>query len=158
VAAKLMARNYYPENMTNPNWGLFRVQHINHSKSCNSFVFEVQASQRSPNVPSKTILLPNDDPVHFKQLTVLNNGPAITSSSFFQLPNGCPAKQRHVPDDDSALTILQICVPTITTSTSLQVSNNHHSILNDITSPQAFTATTAIIKAPQIWFNKNKLT
>jgi hypothetical protein len=41
-----------------------------HSTSCNALVFGVQASQRIPMMPSKTI-----------QLT--NNGPATTTSSFF---------------------------------------------------------------------------
>jgi hypothetical protein len=44
-----------------------------------------------------------------------------------------------------------------TTSTGLQASNNHHSILNDVTSSQAFSAPTAITKAPQIQLIKNKL-
>jgi hypothetical protein len=56
-----------------------------------------------------------------------------------QLPNDSPAKQRPVPDDDSALTILQICIPTTATSAGLQASNNRQSILNDVTSPQAFS-------------------
>ena len=84
-------------------------------------------------MPSKTILLLNDGPTHFKQLPVLNNGPAIITSSFLQLPNASPAKQRPVPNDNSALTILQICVPTTITSTGLQVSYNRHSNLNDVT-------------------------
>jgi hypothetical protein len=62
-------------------------------------------------MPNKTILL-------------TNNGPAITTSSFLQLPN------------DS-----------LTTSTGLQVSYNRHFILNDITSPQALFALTAIMAA-----------
>jgi hypothetical protein len=129
-----------------------------HSTSCNAFVFRVQASQISPKMPSKIILLQNDRSVHFKQLHVLNNGPAIITSSFLQLPNVSPAKQHPVSNDDSALIILQICIPMTTTSTGFQASNNRHSILNDVTSPQAFSATTAITKAPQIQFNKNKLT
>jgi hypothetical protein len=100
-----------------------------HSASCNAFVFGLQASQRSPKTPSKTI-----------QLT--NNSPAIITSSFLQLPNDSPAKQRYVPNDDSELSILQICVPTTTTSTGLQASNNRHSSLNEVTAPQAFSAMT----------------
>jgi hypothetical protein len=115
-----------------------------HSTSCNAFVFGVQAFQRSPKTPSKTI-----------QLT--NNGPAIATSTLLQLPNDSLAKLHPVPNDNSALTILQICIPTTTTSTGLQASNNHHPILNDVTSSQAFSATPAITKAPQIQFNKNKL-
>jgi len=64
-----------------------------------------------------------------------------------QLPNYSLAKQRAVPNDDSALTILLICIPTTTTSTGLQASNNPHSILNDVTSPQALSATTATMTA-----------
>jgi hypothetical protein len=99
-------------------------------------------------MPSKTI-----------QLT--NNGPATTTLSFFQLPNDDPAHYE------------QLYVPTTTPSTGLQASNNHHSSLNDVTAPQAFSTmsatktvtmtkvpavTTAITKVPQIQFNKNKLT
>jgi hypothetical protein len=64
-------------------------------------------------------------------------------SKTIQLPNDSPAKQGPVPNDDSALTILQICIPTTTSSTGLQASNNHHSSLNDVTAPQVFSATTA---------------
>ncbi len=90
-----------------------------HSTSCNAFVFGIQASWRSPKTPSKTILLPNNGPAHFKQLPVLNNGPAIITSSFLQLPNDSPANQHPVPNDNSALTILQICIPTTTASTGI---------------------------------------
>jgi hypothetical protein len=87
-------------------------------------------------MPSKTILS-------------TNNSPAITTSSFLQFPNDGPAhfKQFPVPNDDSALNILQICIPTTTTSTGLQVYNDHHSSLNDIIAPQAFSAMTAITTA-----------
>jgi hypothetical protein len=119
-----------------------------HSTSCNAFVFGVQASQRSPKMPSKTILF-------------LNNGPAIITSSFLQLPKDNPAHFK------------QIFVPTTTASTRLQAGDDHHSSLNHITAPQAFSAmtssmtvtmtkvptiTTAITKAQQIQFSKNKLT
>ncbi len=104
-----------------------------HSTSCNAFVIGIQASQRSPKTPSKTILLPNDGPVHLKQLPVLNNGPAIITLSFLQLLNDSPAKQCPVPNDDSRLTVLRICNPTTTASTGQQADNDHHSILNDIT-------------------------
>jgi hypothetical protein len=90
-----------------------------HSTSSNAFVFGIQASRRSPKMPSKTIQLPNDS----------------------------PAKQHLVPNDDSALTILQICIPTTTISTGLQASNNCHSSLNDVTAPQAFPTTTATMTA-----------
>jgi hypothetical protein len=104
-----------------------------HSTSCNAFVFGVQASQRSPKMPSKTILLLNDGPAHFKQLPVLSNSPAIITSSFLQLPVDSPAKQHPVSNNDSALIVLQICIPITTASNGLQADNDHHSILNDVT-------------------------
>ncbi len=84
-----------------------------HSTSDSAFVLGVQAFW-SPKTPSKTILLPN-------------NSPAITTLSFLQLPNDDHAhhKQIPVPNDDSALTILQICIPTTTTSTGLQAYDDH---------------------------------
>jgi hypothetical protein len=87
-----------------------------HSTSCNAFVLGVQAF-RSPKMPSKTILTPNERPAHFKQLPV--------------------------PNDNSALHILQIRIPTTTISTGLQAYNDHHSSLNDGTASQAFSAMTA---------------
>ncbi len=81
-----------------------------HSTSYNAFVFGVQASQRSPKTPSKTI-----------QLT--NNGPATITSSFLQLPNDGPA---HFE---------QLCIPTTKASTGIQADNDCHSILNDVTTP-----------------------
>jgi hypothetical protein len=118
-----------------------------HSTSWNVFVFGVQASQRSLKMPSKT-----------NQLT--NNGPAITTSSFLQLPK------------DNRDHFKQAFIPTITASTGFQADNDRHSSLKDVTATQAFSATTAtmtatmtkvpaittaITKAPQIQFNKNKL-
>ncbi len=90
-----------------------------HSTSCNAFVLGVQASWRSPKMPSKTILL-------------LNNGPAIIISSFLQLPNDSPAKQCPVPHDGPAH-FKQLYVPMTTTSTGLQADNDCHFILNDVT-------------------------
>ncbi len=83
-------------------------------------------------MPSKTILLTNDGPVHFKQLPVLNNGPAITTSSFLQLPNDSPVKQHPVPHDGPAH-FKQLSFPMTATSTGLQADNDRHSILNDVT-------------------------
>jgi hypothetical protein len=48
-----------------------------HSTSCNAFVLGVQTSQ-SPKTPSKTILF-------------AHNSPAITTSSFLQIPDNSPA-------------------------------------------------------------------
>jgi hypothetical protein len=99
-------------------------------------------------MPSKTI-----------QLT--NTGRAITTSSFLHLPKDSPAHFK------------QTFIPTTTASTGLQADSDHHSSLNDVTAPQAFSAmtatmtatmtkvsalTTAITKVPQIQFNKNKPT
>ena len=64
--------------------------------------------------------------------SVPNNGPAITTSSFLQLPNDSPAKQRPVPHDSPAR-FKQLSVPMTTTSTGLQADNDRHSILNDVT-------------------------
>ncbi len=89
-----------------------------HSTSCNSFIFGVQASWRSPKTLSKTI-----------QLT--NNCPATTTSSFLQLPNEVPA---HLE---------QLWVPTTTASTGIQVDNDRLSTLNDTTTPSS-TASTGI--------------
>jgi hypothetical protein len=56
-------------------------------------------------------------------------------------------KQLPVPNDNSALTVLQICVQMTTTSTGLQAYDDHQSSLNDVTAPQAFSATTATTTA-----------
>ncbi len=104
-----------------------------HSTSCNSFILGVQASQRSPKTPSTTI-----------QST--NNSPAITTSSFLQLPNDSPAKQHPVPHNGPAH-FKQPSVPMTTTSTGLQADNDCHSSLNDVTALQAFPATTATMTA-----------
>jgi hypothetical protein len=67
-------------------------------------------------------------------------------------------KQTFVPNDNSSLKQLSIphkgpahfkqtFVPTTTTTTGLQAYDAHHSSLNDITAPQAFSATTAITTA-----------
>jgi hypothetical protein len=93
-----------------------------HSTSCNAFIFGVHASQRNPKVPSKTI-----------QLT--NNCPAIATASFLQLPHDGPAHFK------------QTFIPTTTASTGLQADNDHHSSLNDIIAPQAFSTTTATMTA-----------
>jgi hypothetical protein len=120
-----------------------------HSTSCRAFVLGVQASQRSPKVPSTTI-----------QLT--NNSPAITTSSFLQLPNDSPAKQPPDPQDNPAsfmsiflpqLTIvptssfLHFHVPTNATNTTTGFRihyDSHQNSLNDVTIAHvsATTATT----------------
>ncbi len=84
-----------------------------HSTSCNAFVFGVQAFW-SPKTSSKTILFTNNSPAitasSFLQLP--DNSPAITTSSFLQLPNDSTVKQRLDPNDDN---------PAITTSSFLQL-------------------------------------
>jgi hypothetical protein len=57
--------------------------------------------------------------------------------------NGLPQNEDSVPNDNSALIILQICVPMTTASTGMKADNNCYSSLNDVTAPQAFYATTA---------------
>jgi hypothetical protein len=73
-------------------------------------------------MPSKTI-----------QLT--NNGPAIATSSFLQLPH------------DGPVYFKQIFVPTTTSSTGLQADNDCHSTLNDVIASQAFSTMTATMTA-----------
>ncbi len=70
-----------------------------------------------------------------KTILFLNNGPAITTSSFLQLPHGSPVHFK------------QTFIPTTTASTGIQADNDHHSSLNDVTSPQALSATTATMTA-----------
>jgi hypothetical protein len=77
---------------------------------------------KKPKMPSKTIL-------------ILNNGPTIASSSFLQLPHNGPAYFK------------QTFVPTITASNGIQADDDHHSSLNDVTNPQALSATTATTTA-----------
>ncbi len=67
------------------------------------------------------------------QLT--NNGPAITTSSFLQLPKVSPAHFK------------QTFIPAATASTGLQADNDRHSSLNDVTAPQAYSAMTATMIA-----------
>jgi hypothetical protein len=90
-----------------------------HSTSCNSFIFGIQTSQRSPKMPSKTILF-------------LNKGSAITLSSFLQLPNDSPANQRPVPHDGPAH-FKQLSVLKTIAFIGLQAYNNYHFILNGVT-------------------------
>jgi hypothetical protein len=92
-----------------------------HSTSCNPLVLGVQASRRSPKMPSKTILF-------------THNGHAIATSSFLQLPHNSP----HFK---------QTFVPTTTSTTGLQAYNNCHTSLNNVTAPQAFSTTSAITTA-----------
>jgi hypothetical protein len=93
-----------------------------HSTSCNAFVFGVQASQRSLKTPSKTILF-------------LNQRSAIATSSFLQLLH------------DGPLHFKQTFVPMTTAPTGIQADDDCHSSLNDVTSPQALSPTTATMTA-----------
>jgi hypothetical protein len=61
--------------------------------------------------------------------------------------NGLSQNVDSVPNDDSALIILQICVPMTTSSTGMKADNDRYSSLNDVTAPQAFSATTATMTA-----------
>ncbi len=70
-----------------------------------------------------------------KTIQLTNNGPAIATSSFLQLPHDRPAHFK------------QTFVPTTKASTGHQANNNCHSSLIDITAPQAFSALTATTTA-----------
>jgi hypothetical protein len=70
-----------------------------------------------------------------KTIQLANNGPAIATSSFLQLPHNSSAHFK------------QTFVPTTTASTGLQTDNDCPSSLNDITAPQAFSTTTASLTA-----------
>jgi hypothetical protein len=90
-----------------------------HSTCCNAFVFGVQASQRSPKTPSKTIQLSN-------------NGPATTTSSFLQLPNDGPVHFEHFH------------IPTNATNTATRLRihyDSHQTSLNDVTIAHVSAAT-----------------
>ncbi len=105
-----------------------------HSDQGNFYMNPLKSETKDSSAfKQQSVPIPKDGPAHFKQLPVLNNVPAFLTSSFLQLPNNSPAKQRPVPNDKSALTILQICIPMTITSTGLQTSYNCHSILNDVT-------------------------
>ncbi len=103
----------------------------------------------------------NDGPAStIKQLSVPDKGPAITTSSFLQLPNDSPAKQPPDPHDDPAsfmsiflsqLTIvptssfLHIHVPMNATNTATGFRihyDSHQTSLNDVTIAHV-SATTA---------------
>jgi hypothetical protein len=90
-----------------------------------------------------------------KTIQLTNNGPAITTSSFLQLPNDHPVhfEQLHIPtttastglqaDDDCHSILNGVIAPTTTVSTGLQANNDCHSILKDVPSPQTFSTLTA---------------
>jgi hypothetical protein len=115
--------------------------------SCNAFVFGVQASQRSPMRPSKTI-----------QLT--NNGPAITTSSFLQLPNHSAPIPHDSPASFMSIFLSQLMVePTsnflhfhvpmnaTNTAAGLRIHyDSHQTSLNDVTIAHV-SATTATMTA-----------
>jgi hypothetical protein len=114
--------------------GKQRAKEMLHSDQGNFYMNPLKSETNGSSAFEQlSVPIPHDGPAHFKQLPVLNNGPAIISSSFLQLPNDSPAKQHPVPNDDSALTILQFCIPMTIISTGLQASYNRHSILNDVT-------------------------
>ncbi len=85
--------------------------------------------------PAKQCPVPHDGLARFKQLPVPND------DSFF--------KQHSVPHD-GPVHFKQTFVPTTTASTGLQAYNDHHSSLNDVTAPQAYSATTATTNATMI--------
>ena len=91
------------------------------------------------NTTSSFLQLPNNS----EHLSVSDNGPAITTSSFLQLPKDSPAHFKWT------------FIPTTTASTGLQADNDCHSSLNDVTAPQAFPATTATMTATMIQVPRN---
>ncbi len=97
--------------------------------------FDSQRNIKDRKQRSKKVLWSNQ--VHF-YANLLNSETHDGPVHFKQLP---------VPNDNSALTILQICVPMTTTSTGLQAYDDHHSSLNEVTARQAFSATTATTTA-----------
>jgi hypothetical protein len=100
---------------------------------------QIQSAPRvvpgSPSLLQNTLFYGNQS---CRQKHPLNSETHDSPAHFKQLP---------VPNDNSALTILQICVSKTSTSTGLQAYDNHHSSLNDITAPQDFSATTATMTA-----------
>jgi hypothetical protein len=102
----------------------------------------------------------NDGPTsNIEQLSVPNNGPAITTSSFLQLPNDSPAKQPPDPHDNSASfmsiflsqlrivptsSFLHIHTPTNATNTATGFRihyDSHQTSLNDVTIAHVSTTT-----------------
>ncbi len=71
----------------------------------------------------------------------------LSLSSSLNETNGLSQNEDSVPNDNSALIILQICVPMTTASTRMKADNDRYSSLNDITAPQAFSAMTATMTA-----------
>ncbi len=71
----------------------------------------------------------------------------LSLSSSSNKTNGLSQNEYSVPNDDSASIISQICIPMTTASTGMKADNDCYSSLNDVTTPQAFYATTATITA-----------
>jgi hypothetical protein len=71
----------------------------------------------------------------------------LSLSSSLNKTNGLSQNEDSVPNDNSALIILQICIPMTTASTGMKADNDRYSSLNDVTAPQAFFATTATMTA-----------
>ncbi len=86
-----------------------------HSTSCNSFILGVQASQRSPKMPSKTIHLTNNSPA-FKQHPVPNDNPAIESSLQLHIPMIATSIQHEAFDNSLS------CRPIMNVSNTTSVS------------------------------------
>jgi hypothetical protein len=71
----------------------------------------------------------------------------LSLSSSSNKTNGLSQNEDSVPNDNSALIILQICIPMTTASTGMKADNDRYSSLNEVTAPQAFSATTATMTA-----------
>ncbi len=151
AAQRCQARQFY--------WHNFKFLAASIQQPCNDNINLLQLPNDSPakqrpvpnDSPTKQRPVPNDSPT--KQHSVPNDSPAKqypvpknSPAKQCPVPNDSPAHfdQLPVPNDDSALTILQICVPMTTASTRLQADNDCHSSLNDVTAPQAFSTMTAI--------------
>jgi hypothetical protein len=59
----------------------------------------------------------------------------LSLSSSSNKTNGLSQNEDSVPNDDSALIILQICIPMTTASTGMKADNDCYSSLNDVTAP-----------------------
>ncbi len=131
-----------------------------HSTCCNAFVFGIQASQRSPKMPSKTALFLNNGSALQPQVScsfqmtalrilssftsqwlqhLLDNRqttiatPLWMTSQLQQLQQTASTGQQA--DNARHSTLNDVTTPTNKASTGLQADNDHHSILNGVTSP-----------------------
>jgi hypothetical protein len=119
----------------------------------------ILSTNNGPAIATSSFLqLPSDGLLHFEQLPVPNDNSSFKQGS---VPHDGPAhfKQTFVPNVDSSFKQIsvprngpvhfkQTFVPTTTASTGLQAYNDHHSSLNDVTAPQAYSTMTATTTLP----------